>query len=211
MSDDRPKRSTRDARRGDQPVAAAAEARHRETETPISPPMPESSATPERPPAPEPSPVTEPATGLLEPPPLETAAMPGAGDAAASERATPASAATEAEPPPPAAAETTASDPWAVFAEAQAAFAWGFEEIAGEMTGLTRSGLAATSDAAVALLGARTFAEIVEINAGLARRGVDAMIDGSARLSEIGVKALSQATRPLLSRFGSAWSETGLR
>ena len=71
---------------------------------------------------------------------------------------------------------------------------------------MTRSGIAAAADAAVALLGVRTFSEAVEINATLARRGVDAMIEGSAKLSEIGVKAMSDASRPVLSRLGESWS-----
>ncbi len=97
-------------------------------------------------------------------------------------------------------------DAWAALADTQAAFVRGLEQVAAEMTGITRSGFTAASDAAIALLGARTFAEAVEINAGLAQRGVDAMIEGSARLSEIGVKAVAEASRPLLSQLGGAWS-----
>jgi hypothetical protein len=100
-------------------------------------------------------------------------------------------------------------DPWAAVAEAQAALARGFEAIAFEMTGMTQSGVASASDAAIALFGARNFSEAVEINAGLARRGLDAMIAGSARLSDIGVKAVSEASRPLLSRLGGTWSSAG--
>src|SRR6266851_515956 len=70
-------------------------------------------------------------------------------------------------------------DPWTAFAEAQAVLARGFEEIAVEVSGMSRSGFAAAADATVALLGVRTFAEAVEINAALAQRGVDAMIEGS--------------------------------
>jgi hypothetical protein len=90
---------------------------------------------------------------------------------------------------------------WAAFAEAQAVLARGFEEIVVEVTARTQSGIAAAADAAIDLLGAKTFSEAVEINAAAARRGVDAMIEGSAKLSEIGVKALSEASRPVLSRF----------
>ena len=79
------------------------------------------------------------------------------------------------------------------------------EGIAVEVTVLTRSGMAAAADAGLALLGVRTISEAVEINASLARRGVDAMIEGSARLSEIGVKAVSEASRPILSRLGESW------
>jgi hypothetical protein len=97
-------------------------------------------------------------------------------------------------------------DPWTAFAEAQAVLARGFEEIAVEVTGMTQSGMAAAADAGLALLGVRTFSEAVEINALLARRGVDALIEGSAKLSEIGVKAVSEASRPILSQLGDNWS-----
>ena len=101
------------------------------------------------------------------------------------------------EPPKPAAA-----DFWTVFVEAQSALARGFERIAVEMTGMSRSGMTATADAAVALLGARTVAEAVEINAGLARRGADSMLQGSARLSEIGASTVAEAYRPILAGLG---------
>ena len=78
-----------------------------------------------------------------------------------------------------------------------AALARGFERAAVEVTGISRSGMAATADAAVALLGARTFAEAIEINAGLARRRVDAMLEGSARLSEIGATAITDASQAI--------------
>jgi hypothetical protein len=99
----------------------------------------------------------------------------------------------------------SAKDSWSAVAAAQAAFARGFEEIAAEMTGMTQAGIRAATDAAIALVGARTFSEAVEINARLARRGVDAMIEGSAKLSEIGVKAVEEASRPMVSQIGGTW------
>jgi hypothetical protein len=102
-------------------------------------------------------------------------------------------------------------DSWTLFADAQAVLARGFEKIAVEVTGMTGSGVAAAVDAAVALLGARTFSEAVEIHAGLARRGVDAMIEGSAKLSDIGVKAMSEASQPVLSRLGGGVERRGPR
>lgn len=98
--------------------------------------------------------------------------------------------------------EKAAEDALAAFAEAQTALARGAEQIAVELAGLTRFGFAATADAAIALLGAKTFAEAVEINAGLARRGFDTMLEGSAKVSEIAVKSVADASRPLLSGFG---------
>lgn len=97
-------------------------------------------------------------------------------------------------------------DPWTAFTDAQAALARGFEEIAAEASGMTRSGFAAVADAVAALIGVRIFAEAVEINAALARRGTEALIEGSAKLSEIGVRAMSEASRPILSRLGGTGS-----
>ncbi|HTT78320.1 MAG TPA: phasin family protein [Stellaceae bacterium] len=98
-----------------------------------------------------------------------------------------------------------ADDAWTALAEAQSALARACEEIAVEVGGMTRSGIAAGTDAALALLGARTFAEAVEINAGLAQRGFGAIVEGSARLSEIGVKAMTEASRPLVARLSAGW------
>jgi len=137
-----------------------------------------------------------------DPEPVSAAALAQALPQAAADPL-PASAAISAEREP---AQAVAEGAWAALAEAQAALARGFERAAVEMTGISRSGIAATADATVALLGAKTFAEAVAINAGLARRGVDTMLEGTARLSEIGVEAVADASRPILARFGGGWS-----
>jgi phasin family protein len=126
---------------------------------------------------------------------LETAV---AADAIAEPLAEP----TEPSPKPAAPAD----DPWAVWTESQSALAHGFEALATEVTGLTRSGIVAATDAAKAMLGARTLAEAIEINAGFARRSFDVMIGGGAKLSEIGVKAATEASRPILNRLGEGWN-----
>jgi hypothetical protein len=100
-------------------------------------------------------------------------------------------------------------DAWTALAAAQGALVRACEEMTAEVGGITRSGLAAGTDAALALLGARTFAEAIEINAGMARRGFDAMVEGSTRLSEIGVKAMTEASRLILARLTSAWHVAG--
>ena len=94
---------------------------------------------------------------------------------------------------------------WAALAETQAAAARGLEALIGEMTTFTRSEIAAAADSATAMLGVKTFAEAVEVNLGYARRSFDALIGSSAKLSEIGAKAASEASRPILSRFGESW------
>lgn len=129
--------------------------------------------------------------------PPEPAAVPEAAVAAAA-----ATTAAPADTDIPAAVEpqeAAAEDAWTALAEAQAALARGAELIAVEMAGMSRSGMAATAEAAIALLRAKTFAEAVEINAGLARRSVDAMLEGSARVSEIAANFVAEASRPILS------------
>jgi hypothetical protein len=94
---------------------------------------------------------------------------------------------------------------WAALAEAQAAAARGFEALVGEINTLTRSEMAAATNSATAMLGVKTLAEAVEVNLGYARRSFDALVGTSAKLSEIGVKAAADASRPILMRFGSGW------
>jgi hypothetical protein len=94
---------------------------------------------------------------------------------------------------------------WAALAEAQAAAARGFEALVGEINTLTRSEMVAATNSAAAMLGVKTLAEAVEVNLGYARRSFDALIGSSAKLSEIGVKAAADASRPILTRFGSGW------
>ena len=140
------------------------------------------------------------------PPPREADRTVGAPHivAAAAEAVLPAAVATDLRQAAESAASIVApEDAWAVFARVQAALAGGFADIVAEVAGLARSHAATAADGAVALLGARTLAEAVEINAGVARRGADAMIEGAARLSEIGVKAIADATRPILGGPGA--------
>jgi hypothetical protein len=94
---------------------------------------------------------------------------------------------------------------WAALAEAQAATVRGLEAAVEEMNAFTRSEMAAAADGATALIGARTFAEAMEVNLGYARRTFDALIGSSAKLSEIGAKTASDASRPILSRLGDGW------
>jgi phasin family protein len=129
---------------------------------------------------------------------LETAAMAGATEA-------PAAAVKSTQHATPT-FDDFWTDPWSALAESQSAMARGLEAVANEVTGLTRSGIAAATEAAKAMLGAKTFAEATEINTGFARRSFDAMIGGTAKLSEIGVKAATEAARPVLNRLGETWS-----
>ena len=92
--------------------------------------------------------------------------------------------------------------PWAAFRDAQSVFARGLEEFAVEVNGMSRSGIEAMAEATGALLGAKSFSEAVEINATLARRETDVMIEGAAKLAAIGVRTISEFSQPILSLFG---------
>ena len=70
---------------------------------------------------------------------------------------------------------------------------------------LARSGLFAVAEATTAMLSVRTLADAIEIQAGFARRGNDAVFDGSARLSEIAAKATAEASRPIMAELDNIW------
>lgn len=191
MSGGKSKGAARDARRSEPSSHRAVPAGVTPPVVTVTPPSAESPPPAAKSPEPTPAaaPAGEPAVTVAPTPSIAVPESPQIG-------------ATPSTPP-------AADDAWTVLAEAQAAFARGFAEIATAVGGMTRSGIAASADLAVALLGARTFAEAVEINAGMARRGIDAILEGSTRLSEIGVKTATEASRPILSRFGGIRSGAG--
>jgi hypothetical protein len=90
----------------------------------------------------------------------------------------------------------------AAIGESQRAVASGVKALALEMSGLTRANLTAAGDSAAALLGARNFADAVEIQIGFARRSLDALVAGGMRLSEIGARLASEASRPIVAPLG---------
>jgi hypothetical protein len=81
--------------------------------------------------------------------------------------------------------------------ESQRAVASGVSAFALEMTDLAQATLTAACDGAAALAGARNFADAIEIQFGFAQRGFASLIAGSARLSEIGARLASEASRPI--------------
>ena len=95
-------------------------------------------------------------------------------------------------------------DALAALAESQTAFAESVQTLAFEFATMTRSSISAAVEVASAMLEAKTLADAIELQAGFTRRSVDAMIDGSAKLSEIGAKLTAEASRPIFARFGGA-------
>ena len=104
----------------------------------------------------------------------------------------------------PARPETTV-DPFAAFAESQAALARGFESMSNAAAGLAQGGIDSVARSATELLGVKTLAEVIEINAGFACRSVEALFAGSFRLSELGVQLASDTAAPLMTHFDREW------
>ena len=184
MSEAKPKRAPRESARGN---GAGAKAKPAESAEVLSSPAPET------------------ATAAVA---LETAI---AREPASKSVGEPSRVESQPKGKPISATSGSWADPWAAWSDAQSALARGFEDVAMEATSLTRSGFEATTEATKAVLGAKTFAEVVEINAGFARRSFDATLAGAAKLSEIGVKAATDASRPILNRLGETWKNLGAR
>jgi hypothetical protein len=95
---------------------------------------------------------------------------------------------------------------FAAFIQSQTVLARGLEALSAEITGLALSGIDAATRAATDVLAVKTFADAIELNAGFTRRNFDALIGGSAKLSELGVKVATEASQPILSQFGKDWA-----
>jgi hypothetical protein len=83
----------------------------------------------------------------------------------------------------------------------QTAIASDMTALALEIGGLTRSNLTAAGDGVTALLGSRNLVDTLEIQLGFARRSLDAMADGSTRLTKIGLRLANDAAKPMLQPF----------
>ena len=85
--------------------------------------------------------------------------------------------------------------------KSQTAIASDVTALALEMSGLASSNLTAAGDSVTALLRARSFADAVEIQLSFARRSLEAIVDGSTRLGEIGLRLTNNASKPMLEPF----------
>lgn len=81
--------------------------------------------------------------------------------------------------------------------KANAAWAEGVEAIASEAVGCARQTLATAGTATMELLAARTLDRVIEIHAGLAKTALEALIERTARLSELGVALANSTWAPL--------------
>lgn len=91
----------------------------------------------------------------------------------------------------------------AAIGESQAAIASDLTAMALEMSAVTRSNLTAAGDGLTAMLSARSFADLVEAQLGVARRSLNALAEGSARLGEIGRRLADDAAKPVTKAFAT--------
>jgi Phasin protein len=97
----------------------------------------------------------------------------------------------------------------AAFAQSQAALARGLEALSAEMAGLALSGINAAARTATKMLAVKTLSDAIEVNAGFACSNLDALVGGSATLSQLGAKVAAETSQPLLKQFGKGWIKMG--
>jgi hypothetical protein len=99
----------------------------------------------------------------------------------------------------------TYRDTLASVGEAQHALAKGMTALALEMTELAQAALTEAGDSTAALIRAGNLSAAVEIQLGYSQRSVASLIASTARLSEIGMRLMTEASRPIVAPLsGSA-------
>jgi hypothetical protein len=99
----------------------------------------------------------------------------------------------------------------AALAQSQAALARGLEALSAEIAGLALSGIDTAARAVTRMLGIKTLSDAIEVNASLTCSSFDALVSGSARLSELGAKLAAETSQPLFSQLGKAWIKPARR
>ena len=94
---------------------------------------------------------------------------------------------------------------FAALVQSQTAVARGLEAMSVEVTGLAISGIDAATRTATDMLGVKTLSDAIEVNAGFTRSSFDALVGGSAKLSELGMKLATEASQPILTQLGKNW------
>jgi phasin family protein len=87
---------------------------------------------------------------------------------------------------------------------ANVALSEGLEALGKEVIQYARRSFEQAAETATALLGAKTFEDVVQLNTQFAKTNMECLIERSARLSEMGVKVASDAMAPLGGRVEAA-------
>lgn len=82
-------------------------------------------------------------------------------------------------------------------AKANEALAEGLESIGEELMACAREAFQSATEAARGLLGAKTLEDVLKLQTDFARRNLDGLMSGTAKLSEIGCTVASETMAPL--------------
>ena len=98
-------------------------------------------------------------------------------------------------------------DAGAALAQSQAALARGLEALSAEMAGLALTGMNVLARTATNLLAVKTLSDAIEVNAGFTCSSLEALVGGSAKLSELGMKLATETSQPLFGQLARRWSK----
>lgn len=98
---------------------------------------------------------------------------------------------------------------FAAVLRANAALSEGLEAIGKEVIGYARASFERAAEAATALMSARTFEDVVQLNTEFAKGSVERMIERSAKLSEMGMKVANETLAPLGGRVEATVQKLG--
>jgi hypothetical protein len=91
--------------------------------------------------------------------------------------------------------------------KANRALTEGLQALGQEILTYARSSLESASQTATALLGAKTFDEVIQLNSDLAKASLETMLTRSAKLSEMGVTIASDTLAPLGGRVEATFAK----
>jgi len=100
-----------------------------------------------------------------------------------------------------------AREVYEAFAQSQEVLTRGFEALGLEIVGLARSGIDRAARTASEALAVKTLSDVLEVNAGFARDSFDTLLEGSTRLSELGLKFAREATQPFFAQWQRDWAK----
>jgi len=98
---------------------------------------------------------------------------------------------------------------FAAVLRANAALTEGLEAMGKEVMGYARNSFENAAETATALLAAKTFEDVVQLNTDFAKASFERMIEGSTRLSEMSVKVANEALAPLGDRVEATFQKLG--
>jgi phasin family protein len=98
-------------------------------------------------------------------------------------------------------------DNLAAMTKSNMALTEGLQAISEEIMGYARTAMTSASQTATALLGARTFDEVVQLNTELAKSSIETLLARSAKLSEMGVSVASETMAPLEGRIEATFAK----